>query len=322
MPLIVSALDVKLARAHDEMLVRKQRLDLLAEIYRRSANLYDVTNFVAVGSNQILQLVYKVSEELLVREEHQLIEDTVGTDLIPLDPSRNRVSDWLDLFLYYPRLYLLISTSVDYGLSVGRLPHDNALPDLLRPKLGDVLKIELPWMVAGDQGESRDRKSEFWCPSSAALPLSVVLPTANDVDTSGTESELAEPQPDMREFQPQHQPAEPTNLHYSMDYDIRSASAHHSDEDLNMDFLNMPAWHPTAGTGPSTSAADTQPLFPPKDMGYTGEIENFGLPDLKQSLDLGLIDYINQATLNQPYMLNTGPYDVYGNREIDCNGRM
>ncbi|KAF9890807.1 hypothetical protein FE257_005378 [Aspergillus nanangensis] len=217
MPLIVSALDVKLAHTHDQTLLRRQRLDVLAEIYRRSASLYDVTNFVAVGSNQILQLVYRISHELLAQEEDHSIEDTIGTDMLSPSSSDNTVGTWLDLFLYYPRLYLLLSTSVDYSLSIGRLPHDRALPDVLQlqnqqQQGGGALKIELPWMStvallpSPAEQQQGDRDGTFWCPSEPAggPPLSAIMP--QNVEQTMPDRDLdynnGEPDPTFKDLMP------------------------------------------------------------------------------------------------------------------------
>ncbi|KAL4895623.1 hypothetical protein BDV59DRAFT_211269 [Aspergillus ambiguus] len=319
MPLIVSALDVKLARTPDETRIRTQRLDLLAEIYRRSATLYDVTNFVAVGSNQILQLVYRISQELLVREDRQLIEDAVGTDLISLGPSKSRLSGWLDLFLYYPRLYLLVSTSVDYSLSVGRLPHDGALPELLRPTQGDSLKIELPWVSSGELKSAADMLGEttFWCPSSDRLPVSIVMPQDSEMDIVESNEETQENQggPTV----PTSFPDIPQSA-FEGSYGYDDSPTYLNQDDLNLD-LNIPRCQPTTGPGPSIPVPDAPELSPDKTADYTGDFESFAFNDFKHTLDLRLLDYISQATFNPTYM-DSFPHEIYGNGQIDCNGKM
>ncbi|KAL5359061.1 hypothetical protein BJX96DRAFT_174018 [Aspergillus floccosus] len=324
MPLIVSALDVKLARTHDETLTRNQRLNLLAEIYRRCASLYDVTNFVAVGSNQILQLVYTISRELLVREERQLIEDAVGTDFISLDPSKGRLSDWLDLFLYYPRLYLLVSTSVDYSLSVGRLPHDGALPDLLRPKMANSVKIELPWMSSGELKSVMEMSRQlgdgtFWCPSSDDMPVSVIMPQGGDMYVSESNGELSE----VQDHDTTGQLAFPEMVGSAWDstYEFDNSPTHPTQNDISLDYLAMPQFQPTQ-PGPSESAPDAAEVSSDKEMDYMADFDPFALKGFKHTLDLRLLDYIHQATFNPGYTVNSFPHDVYGNGQIDCNGRM
>ncbi|KAL4861851.1 hypothetical protein BDV12DRAFT_203622 [Aspergillus spectabilis] len=67
-PLVNSAFDLKLARSYEEMVVRRRHVDLLADIYHQLALLYNVTNYVAFGTNQILSLVYNLSQEFLLRD--------------------------------------------------------------------------------------------------------------------------------------------------------------------------------------------------------------------------------------------------------------
>ena len=63
------------------------------------------------------------------------------------DPIPMRAKSWLDAFLRCPRAYLLISTSVDYGLAVSRLPYDTFFPALVRdiPAIGAI--TQLPWTI-------------------------------------------------------------------------------------------------------------------------------------------------------------------------------
>jgi hypothetical protein len=89
----------------------------------------------------------------------------------------NQVINWLDVFLCYPRAYLLILTLVDYSLSIGRLPHDINVPEFLWNVLLDTPKIKLPWMTKTDLINQTDlTRPDFWCPSYCAPtgPLSVM----------------------------------------------------------------------------------------------------------------------------------------------------
>ena len=65
-PLILSAIDLKLSPSYSEMLVRRNRLDAFAQIIQRSRNLYEVTDVVAAGTNQILQLAYAITKKLFL----------------------------------------------------------------------------------------------------------------------------------------------------------------------------------------------------------------------------------------------------------------
>ena len=48
------------------MLTRRNRLDAFAQIVQRSRDLYDVTDVVAAGTNQILQLAYAITKKLFL----------------------------------------------------------------------------------------------------------------------------------------------------------------------------------------------------------------------------------------------------------------
>lgn len=167
------------------MAARRRHVDLLADIYRRLALIYNVTNYVAVGTNQILKLVYSLSQELRLRDDRfhaSTVRSAKGAPSMGTNVKMNltdRITNWVDVFVYYPRAYLLISTSVDYSLSVGRLPHDNDIPEFLRNILPDTPKITLPWMAKTDLiNPTNAAGPDFWCPSycAPARPLSVIRP--------------------------------------------------------------------------------------------------------------------------------------------------
>ncbi|OKP11633.1 hypothetical protein PENSUB_2846 [Penicillium subrubescens] len=162
MPLILAAIDLKLSPSCDEMKIRQKRLDSLSKIIRLSESLYDVTDFVAAGTNHILQLAYVTTQNFFLpsgsfagmindREERDLIEkrrNPQARNLTRLENTTSiRAKSWLDAFFRCPRAYLLISTSVDYSLSVGRLPYDTSLPALVRdiPAMGSI--TQLPWTI-------------------------------------------------------------------------------------------------------------------------------------------------------------------------------
>ncbi|KAL5339939.1 hypothetical protein BJX70DRAFT_387586 [Aspergillus crustosus] len=168
MPLVLTAIDLKLSPSASEMERRRRRLDSLGEIVRHSGRVYDVTDFVTAGTNHILRLAYMTSQHLFLRWDQDQqptqiagkrgsVSSTTslasGPGLDLADPSAGRANTWHEAFLRFPRAYLLISTSVDYSLSVGRLPYDNALPELVRsiPPIG--LGIRLPWTINNPQHE-------------------------------------------------------------------------------------------------------------------------------------------------------------------------
>ncbi|PKY00035.1 hypothetical protein P168DRAFT_337206 [Aspergillus campestris IBT 28561] len=163
MPLVLTAIDLKLSPTSSELDTRRRRLDALGAIIRHSGRVYDVTDMVSAGTNHILQLAYMTSQHLFLRWDdepptprvrsgqsnrgatHLVEKDALPTP--PPFPSARRAASWHEAFLRHPRAYLLISTSVDYSLSVGRLPYDSALPELVRciPPIG--IGIRLPWTM-------------------------------------------------------------------------------------------------------------------------------------------------------------------------------
>ncbi|KAE8381652.1 hypothetical protein BDV26DRAFT_301240 [Aspergillus bertholletiae] len=143
-PLVLTAIDVKLSPTQAEMAVRKRRLERLGEIVRHSRMLYDVADFVAAGTNHILQLAYITTQEAFLRCNTNTIGSarrearsvSAGMSVDASIVNTKRVTNWHDAFLSSPRAYLRISVSLDYSLATGRLPYDNALPPLVR---------QMPW---------------------------------------------------------------------------------------------------------------------------------------------------------------------------------
>lgn len=162
MPLVLAAIDLKLSPSRAETASRQRRLDSLKKIIRHSESLYDVTDFVAAGTNHILQLAYLTTQNFFLptdisstKRRTGEIYDSVGCDNVhrsniferSLSPDQTRARNWLDAFMLCPRAYLLISTSVDYSLSVGRLPYENSLPELVRGISYQFSMSRLPWSL-------------------------------------------------------------------------------------------------------------------------------------------------------------------------------
>lgn len=158
MPLVLTAIDLKLSSSSAELHSRRRRLDALGEIVRHSRQVYDVTDFVSTGTNHILQLAYTTAQHLFLRWDcnssppsstSSSADSGNGGDNAVQGKTHPHVAprakDWYDAFLQCPRAYLLISTTVDYSLAVGRLPEDSCLPELVRciPPIG--VGIQLPW---------------------------------------------------------------------------------------------------------------------------------------------------------------------------------
>lgn len=156
MPLVLAAIDLKLSSTREDIAARQKRLNCLSRIIRHSETLFDVTDFVAAGTNRLLQLAYKTTQNFFLSGSNSPIPSgnpmlVGGNDLAitpnrarhPKMPSPSRAKSWLDAFIRYPRAYLFISTSVDHCLSVGRMPYGNALPALVRdiPAMGSMTQI-------------------------------------------------------------------------------------------------------------------------------------------------------------------------------------
>lgn len=188
MPLILAALDLKLSSSYGEMTVRKKRLDALSLIVRHSYSLYDVTEYVAVGTNHILQLAYLVTRNIFLHcpnlDEIEPSSPGHSGSLrrqIQQNPKPfGRATSWVHAFVHCPQAYLLISTSVDYSLAVGRLPPANALPELVRniPALGAV--FTLPWTIS-DHPVTKGLESPF-PPHLFGIDHSRVRSKSPDVD--------------------------------------------------------------------------------------------------------------------------------------------
>jgi len=155
MPLILSAINFNLSSTDKEQRSRRLPLECLWQLMSQSRRVYDVTDFISTQTDDILHLAYLTSQEVF-------LDNSPGTpasasDLRIQAPAscasngmqlrKGRAKNWHDAFLRHTRAYLLLATTVDYSMSVGRLPSNNALPELvcIIPPLG---KIRLPWLPA------------------------------------------------------------------------------------------------------------------------------------------------------------------------------
>lgn len=185
MPLVLSAINFKLSSSEPEMLARRQPLQRLSEVMSHSRRVYNVGDFISSQTDFILYLAYLTSREVF---SHRNPESSSGTqhshNSMFAGTSKSRSENqmakgpakhWRDAFLRYPRAYLLISTTVDYFMSVGRLPQDSSLPDLVRslPPMG---RIRLPWALNGpflDSGMKRKQGEQDYEEQSRPLVWSL-----------------------------------------------------------------------------------------------------------------------------------------------------
>ncbi|KAL2861971.1 hypothetical protein BJX68DRAFT_14041 [Aspergillus pseudodeflectus] len=342
-PLVNAALDAKLARSYEDMTLRRRHVDLLADIYRRLALLYNVTNYVAVGTNQILKLVYSLSQEVLLRENRSHLPGAGGPSAQMAKSANmnhslklgagNRLATWPDLWICYPRAYLLISTSVDYSLSVGRLPHDNDIPEFLLNTPPDTPKVRLPWMTKTDLINPSDATgADFWCPSYCppTRPLSIIRPQTDAMPMSsaiagGPLVGMAKP--------PLQVPTLPGALWqdgavYGNVYNYQTTPVTFDQGPINLDFLNqmpptaVPFFQPSpnqvvsydqvghSGSIPTTIVGNE--LNHPGDFGqvYMRDDEN-------QASNMWVLDYYNETAGNGPSMLYSLTYPHPANESND-----
>ncbi|KAJ6000853.1 Transcription factor [Penicillium waksmanii] len=204
MPLVLAAIDLKLSPSYRETQKRQKRLDSISRIIRHSESLYDVTDFVAVGTNQILQLAYSVTRSIFLPCASQLrISPVCDHYDLKVQKQRNvgsrvRAKCWFDAFLSCPRAYLLISTSVDYSLAVGRLPCQDSLPVSVRQLPPSSGISRLPWSASlcteneiihkiGRKDERNTQAhSALTKPTSTVPVLKSALNEFNYLDRNGT----------------------------------------------------------------------------------------------------------------------------------------
>ncbi|KAL4885413.1 hypothetical protein BJY04DRAFT_230958 [Aspergillus karnatakaensis] len=325
-PLVNSALDAKLARSYDEMIMRRRHVDLLADIYRRLALLYNVTNYVAIGTNQILKLVYSLSQELLVRGSpvaagsSQFTRNSTVMGNIKTSPN-SRLANWVDVFLCYPRAYLLISTSVDYSLSIGRLPHDNDIPEFLLKTPPDAPKVRLPWMTKTDLINPSDAAGpDFWCPSYCppGLPLSVIRPQNDGLAygnlASGSVLGVSKPPP-----QAQSLPGAPWQASgYDNVYSFQNTPVTFEQGPINLDFLNpvtpsaVPFFQPSAshlvGYEHPMQVGNVPVGVIGNEMGLNSGYPQVYMRDDDTPPNMWLLDYYNETAGNGPSMLYSLTY--------------
>ncbi|KAJ5718949.1 hypothetical protein N7493_007404 [Penicillium malachiteum] len=161
MPLVLAAIDLKLSNTRSETTSRQKVVDFLTKIVQHAESLYDVTDFVAAGTNQILQLAYVTTQDFFlsanctIRDMSPKPSDESDAGRHPVAQrarkgraravESSRATNWLEAYMRCPRAYLLISTCVDYSLSVGRLPGGNTLPSLVREIASMCSMAQLPW---------------------------------------------------------------------------------------------------------------------------------------------------------------------------------
>jgi hypothetical protein len=148
-------------------------MESLGNLQLACGQAYEVADEMGSNTNQLLRLAYDFSRRLFLKDDGW---ENDGEEKGRLRPSRTR--NWGDVFLRFPRAYLLISTSVDYYLSTGRLPSSSCLPEFVRSTLPLgltlVFEVELPWDVDNPE---QDAKRSFRQGSLASHHSATAQPT-------------------------------------------------------------------------------------------------------------------------------------------------
>ncbi len=166
MPMILSAINVKLSSSHNKF-DRRQTLDFFAQIINHATKAYDITDRFLDGINQILYLAYTITKELFlsdlpVRSAYSLTwaDNPEGQTAArkgfhsppPSHFAPQRMQNWVQGFLKHPRAYLRISATLDYAMAHGFLPSDECLPVILQGVTTAVFQsTRLPLMIAADR---------------------------------------------------------------------------------------------------------------------------------------------------------------------------
>ncbi|RMJ23671.1 hypothetical protein PHISP_05459 [Aspergillus sp. HF37] len=322
MPLILTAIDVKLASSYDEMTARKKRLDSLSRIIRHSETLYDVTDFVAVGINHILQLAYLTTKNLFLRCKQPSEQELLGSNALPPLPigersllrtetqqpgsrALGRATSWVDAFTLWPRAYLLISKSVDYSLQVGRLPYENALPELVRhiPAMGATPR--LPWTISACPGGRMGRRSSSNSSNRPRIRFGSTSSRAqrrqSGVSHSGNTTTASPAQQDFL-IPDAHAIGPETNNNIA---DQPSTRENENENAVNLDFLDLEN-APNSISFETPSPAEHREVSSPKDKGKSrdpgqpgpGDGED-GCPDIP--FDPGLLDTLSKELFGEAW---------------------
>ncbi|KAJ5143400.1 uncharacterized protein N7515_002187 [Penicillium bovifimosum] len=264
MPLVLAAINLKLSPSREEMEKRQKRLSSLSQIIRHSEALYDVTDFVAIGTNHILQLAYATTQNLFLEEKKpQLFLPQTETNNSLSSPGVQsntsvsmsfkpaKPSSWQEAFIRCPRAYLLISTCVDYSLAIGRLPSASSLPEIVRdlPAMGVIARLpwtsEIPTLNSGSPFSSQVHRQHH---PAYARSFSADRRDSPGAVTIDTESEQSPPQhavqmnyvPSPERYS--HYPATPPMMTEQQLQYISGVSGQASYEDSapNLDFMALP----------------------------------------------------------------------------------
>jgi hypothetical protein len=188
MPLLTTALDISLASSSSQMALHKRRLHALGQVLRSLEQVYEAAAMISAGMSHFLHLAYMTIQLPLDRDTQvgPLFGPTNSSptsdtsEQSPSTPTATAIEGhppnrtWKDFLLQSPRAYLLISTTVDYSLCIGHLPHDHALPDMLTCVFPGSLQIRFPWN--GSEEEYR-KEVQVCCPCRHGLEAVISVKT-------------------------------------------------------------------------------------------------------------------------------------------------
>lgn len=175
MPLIITAIDLKLSPSTLEMETRRRRWQALGRLHSACGRAYDVADVMGSCTNQLLRLAYDFTRQIFLGNGHGPDDAVVRRN--DRRPGSSRAQNWGDAFVLFPRAYLMISASVDYYLCEGALPSSSCLPEFVQSSLplgvAVVFEIDLPWSPNdSDQDPSQARLQEGM-PAQNYAPLLV-----------------------------------------------------------------------------------------------------------------------------------------------------
>jgi hypothetical protein len=137
MPLVLSAIDFKLAPTTSAMEDRRRTVEYIGEVISQLRRVYVIVDFISSELDKILQLAYYTSSRIFRQGSlpGQNASPWPVNPPAPIDNSRAPATtlnrNWHEAFLRHTGAYLWISTTVDYYFSVGRMPHLDIPSDFL-----------------------------------------------------------------------------------------------------------------------------------------------------------------------------------------------
>ncbi|KAH8706045.1 hypothetical protein BGW36DRAFT_436248 [Talaromyces proteolyticus] len=246
-PMILSAVDLKLSSSFPQLTSRQQQLNCFAKVVRQSQSLYDVMDEAAILFNRILHLAYSMIKGLFLQQDHS---SAAGL--------KSRTSSWHDAFLRCPRFHLRLSAAMDYSLSYGHYPRNDALPRLVRPVPSILMESQSSWMVNHPKTLGCDEQAEDDLQNCSphegylfddSTPILLYEDWSNHIHMTEemTQQKKHETETDA-ELKGEGSVLEHVKYHINMgndrtirNYDQKSQSSEYSEVSMNLNFLDLDA---------------------------------------------------------------------------------